>query len=190
MKGEVAKLRTTLDGFRDEIPILDSLASDLRLGLEMLGKRMEGVEARLAEELPMPTAGTQAAVSVAVPLSAATFDSLYELGQAYFEEGRYLEAVPLFERLVISNPDDDRADNAQYWTGECYYGAKDYSRAIVEFEKVFTFARTNKEDDAQIMLGNCYLRLGDRNRAAVEFARLVRYYPNSEYLELARSRLE
>lgn len=78
------------------------------------------------------------------------------------------------------------ADNAQYWIGECYYSLKNYQRAIIEFEKVFSFPNSNKNDDAQFKLGLCYAAIGNRVKAREEFQRLIDYFPKSEYVTRAK----
>ena len=190
-RDEVTQLQKVLNGVQKELSTIRFLIDRARADVTMLKGRVDHLETKATVmNGGLPAGPSQRSNSEPALLSYEIFDSLYQLARTNFKERRYLEAVPIFRRLVESNPDDDRADNAQYWIGECYYGAKDYRRAVLEFGKVFTFAGTNKADDAQLMLGNCYLRLGDQDRARVEFARLARYYPNSEYTALARSRLE
>mgnify|MGYP001430492795 FL=1 len=87
------------------------------------------------------------------------------------------------------DPAGDLADNAQYWLGECEYARRDFQAALAAFQKVFLFAKTEKEDDAQLKLGLCYLQLGDRDSAMIEFKRLVVDYPESEYVVRAEELL-
>ena len=61
--------------------------------------------------------------------------------------------------------------------------------ALAAFQKVFLFAKTEKDDDAQLKLGLCYLQLGDRESAMIEFKRLVVDYPESEYVVRAEELL-
>jgi len=80
-------------------------------------------------------------------------------------------------------------DNAQYWIGECHYAMRQYEKAIMDFEKVFTFPKSNKLDDAQFKLGLCYIRKGENQKAREEFQRLLDVYPKSEYLGRAESHI-
>ena len=59
----------------------------------------------------------------------------------------------------------------------------------LDFEKVFTFPKSNKNPDAQFKLGLCYLRLGDREKAREEFQRLLDVYPKSAYVNRAQQHL-
>ena len=43
--------------------------------------------------------------------------------------------------------------------------SKDYKRAIIEFEKVFTFVNTNKNDDAQYKIALAHQSIGNIDKA-------------------------
>lgn len=103
-----------------------------------------------------------------------------------YQNGDYEAAIQLFRQLLNEDKDHELADNAQYWIGECFYSMKQYKRAIVEFENVFSFKNSNKEDDAQFKLGLCYAAMGEREQAVDEFQRLIDYYPQSEYVKNAK----
>ena len=64
-----------------------------------------------------------------------------------------------------------------------------YKKAIIDFEKVFTFPKSNKNPDAQFKLGVCYVRLGDSAKAREEFQRLIDVYPESSYVGRAQDHL-
>ena len=122
-------------------------------------------------------------------VGAGEYESRYEEGRAAFEGRDYRTALQLFESLLASTTNHSLADNAQFWIGECHYGLREYNAAIIAFEKVFTFPKSNKKDDAQFKLGLCYIRKGDQSKAREEFNRLLSDYPNSEYASRAQSHL-
>ena len=101
-----------------------------------------------------------------------------------FNNGNYQLASDLFIRIRFDK-NNNLADNAQYWLGECFYAQGLYRQAIAEFENVFTYNKKDKYDDAQLKLGYCYKKLRNSARAVEEFERFVQYYPYSEYYELA-----
>lgn len=107
-----------------------------------------------------------------------------------FNDRNYQNAIEAFESLLASQANHSLADNAQFWIGECHYALGQYKKALIDFEKVFTFPKSNKNDSAQFKLGLCYLRLGDKSKAREEFQRLVDVYPKSEYLKRAQSHLQ
>jgi len=118
------------------------------------------------------------------------FEEGYRMALAKFNQVDYKQAKTLFKNLLIQNRSNSLSDNCQYWIGECHYALKEYQQAIIEFEKVLTFADTNKDDDAQLKLGLCYLRLNDNASAKRELTRLIANYPKSEFTELGRKLLE
>ena len=82
------------------------------------------------------------------------------------------------------------ADNAQYWTGECYYGLGKYRQALTAFTKVFAYRKTEKADDAQLKIARCYLGLDEKSKALSSFQKLLDEYPESEYLSKAQKEMQ
>lgn len=117
---------------------------------------------------------------------AASFQDRYEEARQDYLARRYREAIQKFEALLAADTNHPLSDNCQYWIGESYYGLGNYQQAIIAFEKVFSFRRSNKDDDSQLKLGICYLRLNDRERARIEFQKLIDNYPTSEYVSMAQ----
>ena len=121
--------------------------------------------------------------------SQSGYDRDYQTALDAFNTGKYDRALVRFQALLSRSKDDALADNAQYWIGECYYGMKDYNKALIEFEKVFTFPKSNKKDDAQLKIGLCYIRLDDKENAQRELTRLLSKFPDSEFTTLGRKLL-
>jgi tetratricopeptide (TPR) repeat protein len=73
-------------------------------------------------------------VAPEAPLRIATdeADSLYALGGQLYSEGRYREAIPLFQRVVAL---DGRNANAYALLGGSYFQLGDYGAAIDAFER-------------------------------------------------------
>ncbi len=112
-------------------------------------------------------------------VSSEEYKSRYEEARAAFEARQYQNAIQYFESLIASSSTHSLADNAQYWIGESHFALRQYDAAIMDFEKVLTFTRSNKKEDAQYKLGYCYLKKGSKDKAAEEFQRLKEDYPNS-----------
>lgn len=128
----------------------------------------------------------------AAPRGIAGADGIvqrYAEARNLYEQHRYAESAAAFQAILAENDKNSYADNCQYWIGECYYGMGKYAQAIAEFEKVFTFAKSNKSDAALLKLGLCYLQMGDRQQARSEFEQLIANYPSSPFVEKARKYL-
>jgi tol-pal system protein YbgF len=113
----------------------------------------------------------------------------YQEGLDLFHSRNYQQAIDVFESLIASDANNSLSDNAQYWVGECHYAIGQYKKAIIDFEKVFTFPKSNKNPDAQFKLGLCYVRLGDGAKAREEFQRLIDVYPESNYVSRAQDKI-
>lgn len=132
----------------------------------------------------------QTPASPSSKISPNEYKRLYIESLSHFQNGMYSQSIKGFSKLVISDPQNNLADNSQYWLAECYYSQKNYKRAIIEFEKVFTFAGTDKDDDAQLKLGLAFQSMGNLVKAREEFQRLVDYFPGSEFYDRSKEALK
>ncbi|MFH1851727.1 MAG: tetratricopeptide repeat protein [Candidatus Neomarinimicrobiota bacterium] len=122
-------------------------------------------------------------------ISAIDYRKLYLEYLGYYQNGNFPQAIKGFSELVLKDPTNELADNSQYWLAECYYSSKNFKRAVIEFEKVFSFTGTDKDDDAQLKLGLAYQSMGNTAKAREEYTRLLDYFPNSEYYQKAKEAL-
>lgn len=60
-------------------------------------------------------------------------DAIYWKGIATYQQGRYLEAIPVFNELVHKYPKSNYADDALFGIGMIYERNRDYDSAIVQF---------------------------------------------------------
>lgn len=118
------------------------------------------------------------------------YESLYDEARRAYNARDFRKAVQQFNDLLAQDMNHSLSDNCQYWIGESYYGMGSYQQAIVAFEKVFTFPKSNKFADSQLKLGLCYMRLNNNSQAREEFEKLVQDYPASSYVTIARQYLD
>jgi len=118
-------------------------------------------------------------------ISPAEYQRRYIEALSYYQNSDYNQGIKGFSELVLEDPSNKLADNSQYWLAECYYSTKNYKRAALEFEKVFTFPGTDKDDDSQLKLALAYQSLGNLVKAREEYQRMVDYFPSSEYYSRA-----
>lgn len=113
------------------------------------------------------------------------FQEKYDDAVRLFRDGDYLAAIVTLQRLQVSDPPDDLADNVQYWLGECRFGIGQYREAIRNFEQVFLYPETNKTADALLMMASAYIRLRDFSEAQKLLTKIQSRYPNTRYATLA-----
>ena len=193
---QLEALQQTTDSQSNKIARLSDNTAEMEDRLTLVESRMDfvdSIKAQMQGRLSsLESAGSyqgrtspQKDAGGTVTMSDAEYQSQYQQAYSVYQEENYEDAIPMFAKVIEARPTGDLSDNAQYWIGECYYGLKNYTRAIVEFEKVFTFKDSNKDDDAQLKLGLCYLNIGQDDKARDEFQRLVDFYPDSEYKSTA-----
>ncbi|MBN2091932.1 tetratricopeptide repeat protein [candidate division KSB1 bacterium] len=119
-----------------------------------------------------------------------TFKSKFNSAIADFNSGKFNEATQSFESLLFTEPANTLASDCQYWLGECFMAMKDYSRAVVEYEKVFIFDEGKKSEEAQFKIGVSFLEAGNPKLAKYEFNNLLNFYADSELGRRARSYLQ
>ncbi len=165
-----------------------------KLEREVRQKDLEIADLKAQIQLQQEEFGTRGTTSsasgfsgVVSSVSTEEYQERYDEARSAFENRNYELAIQLFQSLLSASTTHSLADNAQFWIGESHYALKQYDTAIIDFEKVFTFPKSNKNADAQFKLGVCYLRKGDRAKAAEELERLLNDYPNSELVERANT---
>jgi tol-pal system protein YbgF len=162
----------------------DALIADLKAQIRNQSEQIYQMETR-KQAASGPTYATGPVSDVAPGEYQQRYDQALDL----FHSSQYKAAREMFQSLLASDASNSLSDNAQYWIGECNYAMRQYKKAIMDFEKVFTFPQSNKNDAAQFKLGLCYEQLGDAAKAREEFQRLVDVYPKSEYVSRARQHL-
>jgi len=183
MDTEEASLKEAIARLEEEIGEKDAEIARLKAELSAKEEQIVRLESKLARAEEKKT------VEAKYRIPSDEYRIRYQDALAEYKKRNYKTAIRLFEELLAANPTHDLADNCQYWIGESYYGLGKYNQAIVEFQKVFAFTKTNKDDDAQLKLGLCYLKLGDTRKAREELERLLSNYPRSEYRSVAQKLL-
>jgi len=184
LREDIARLEGEVERLSDENAEMQKQTANLDDRVSMLGR-----EVRTSMEKPITTP-TVPKTTISTQPATGGVQALYDdaLNDYY---SRYFDmAIEKFSQLLRQHPRSTLADNSQYWLAECYYGLEDFPRAIEEFQKIFSYAETEKDDDAQLKLGFCYANMGDSEQAIAEFRKLLNLYPDSEFAAVARRRIE
>lgn len=172
------RLKSRVDELYQLIDNKEKELEDLRSALDLKNKRIVDLETTLER------GGTTAQVAV------GEFSLSYEEALRLFYARRYQEAISLFSALKAKYPDHPLVSNCHYWIGECHFGLQDYAQASDVFQGVFNWPNSLKRDDATLMLGRCYYNLHDTGKARSYFQGVIDDYPDSEYIEKAKSWLQ
>ena len=172
----------------DKAAYIDSINFEILAQLVMIENKIVTLTNSFTEmyNLKNDKVGTKFSANI----SPAEYKKTYIDALSSYQNGEFEKAITGFAGLVIGDPMNDLADNSQYWLAECYYTMKNYKRAVIEFEKVFTFPGTDKDDDAQLKLGHCHRSMGNTDKALEEYQRLIDYFPGSEFFGKARESIK
>ena len=100
-------------------------------------------------------------------------------------------SIQAFQDYLKYYKDTDRASNAQFYIGECYYSQKDYKRAIEAYDLCSEkYPTGNKAAAAQLKKGFSLLSLEEKTAGVRELRSLIQRFPDSHESELARQRLK
>ncbi len=129
---------------------------------------------------------------------------IYQAAYLDFSKGSYPLAITGFREFIRRFPEDELADNAQYWIGESYFSlARGYTnagqadratqalgQAVQEFRKVVAnYPRGDKVPTALYKEALALIELKQPQTAAQRLQYLVENFPQAEETPLARERL-
>ncbi len=138
-----------------------------------------------------PTAQDAALAKEEAGLQGARVDGEYREALGLIRQGQCNQAVPKLRDFMRKNAKSDFADNAQYWIGSCYYGQRDYNRAIIELNEVLLkYPKGDKVPPALLMLADAFADSGDKIDARLILQKLIGDHGRSEEAERARQKLQ
>ena len=96
-----------------------------------------------------------------------------------------------FQDYLKYYSDSDRASNAQFYIGDCYYLQGNYAQAIEEYNKcIERYPSGNKLAAAQLKKGYALLALDQKAAGVRELRSLIQRFPATHESELARQKLK
>ena len=198
LQSEIEQIRGSLEVLSHDIKGMKQRQKDLYLDLDnriqqvemaansMAGSSMGGMGEPVAGfggEAEVPAEG----VTEGVPASE---QEAYQRALGLLRDAKYKEAVEQFKLVLLTFPEGDYSDNAQYWMGEANYVMRDFNAAIEEFGKVISkHPSSSKIADAHLKIGFSYYELQDFTKAKASLERVVKDYPKTTAARLAQSRL-
>lgn len=116
---------------------------------------------------------------------------LYDRSLVLFKEGRYEDAKEGFKRFLKTYPKSDRADNAQFWIGECLMSLKQYEQAILAYQEVIKkYPKGNKVPNAMLRQATAFSMINDKISTRLLLKKVIQKYPKSNEAKIARKQLK
>lgn len=117
--------------------------------------------------------------------------SLYEEAYDAFKDKKYKVAREKFEAFMKEFPQDELADNAQFWIAETYYGEKDFEEAILAYEAVLKkHPKSEKAAGALLKQGFAFIEIGDKKTGKTILQKVTELYPATREAELAKKKID
>lgn len=107
-----------------------------------------------------------------------------------YQTSDYSKSRALFREYLRRYPQDDEADNAQYWIGKSYLQEERPATALGEFRKVIAdYPRGDAVDDTLLDMGEAFWQLHACTDAQSALEALIRAHPRSPLIARARQKL-
>ncbi len=125
-----------------------------------------------------------------LPLPGGSDLDNYQAAFELLKEQRYEPAAMAFRQFLVSFPDSQRSDNAQYWLAESYYVSGKFADALSQFRAVVDkYPRSRKVPDALLKMGYCNYELQKWEDARVALRRVQSEFADTTAARLAEQRL-
>ncbi len=121
-----------------------------------------------------------------LPVPGGSDRDNYQVAFELLKEERYEMAATAFKQFLVTFPDSELADNAQYWLAESYYASDKFEQALADFVVVINnYPRSRKVPDALLKMGYCNYSLRRWDAARVTLSRVQADYPETTAARLA-----
>lgn len=189
LQADTNALRSQLEELQYEMGQATERQRKLYLDLDQRLSALQTAAVQLDQDRSVLEGGTLA--PGALPVPGGTDRANYQASFELLKQGRYDEAARALQQFMVTYPNSEYADNAQYWLAETHYVTQDYKTALVEFQVVLDrFPESRKLPDALLKIGFCNYELQAWDSARKALGTVTQQYPNTTAARLAGQRLE
>ena len=115
----------------------------------------------------------------------------YQQALKLLKATQYQQAIKAFRAFLISSPDSEYSDNAQYWLGEAFYVSRNFEQALLEYNNLLNnYPESKKLSHSLLKIGYCYYEMGQLDEASVRLEKLKQEHPGTTAARLAEERLK
>ena len=195
LKKSQADLRADIADIHQELSQVEEMIKELSQRMTDLEGKMTVM--RQQGSTPVTTIASVDESPAAPPPSGAVSAKqkaareAYDLGVELYNDGKYDAARSQFEASLKVNPNAPSAEDAQFKVAECNYQARDYKRAIIEYDKFRNnYPRSKKTAAAMLKMGLSFEKLGRKDVATTTYKDLIASFPKSQEAAQAKQQLE
>jgi tol-pal system protein YbgF len=158
--------------------------------------------ASLTPDVPAPTRGAPPANLGQIPANAllptpsparpADPKGEYDSAMNLLARAQYDPASQAFRKFADDHPDDEKASDALYWTGDIAYSAKkDYPEAARDFAELLKkYPKAQRAPEGMLKLGLALFELGQMKEGCAALAALPAKYPDATQAVSTRAKSE
>jgi tol-pal system protein YbgF len=116
----------------------------------------------------------------------------YESAMNLLARAQYDPASQAFRKFADEHPEDEKASDALYWTGDIAYSAKkDYQGAAQNFAELLKkYPKAQRAPEGMLKLGLALFELGQMKEGCAALAALPAKYPDASQAVATRAKSE
>lgn len=123
-------------------------------------------------------AAQQAALLKLAPGSAGGAALLWERGASLFNDGKYQPAQKLFEKIMLSYPNDEYAPLAYFYNADCFFWMQRWDDAANAYQNFYvSFPKHERVPNAMFQKAVCLFRKGSYDDAVTDFKAFLKKFP-------------
>jgi tol-pal system protein YbgF len=201
-------MSTQVQGISDNLQEALARMGKLNQQLTDAQNAIQGIDAKLASNAPLPAAAAPGAgaapgglppIPGAPPATAGNFppaaapsaDLLYSNGLRDLNGKKYDLAAQEFGDYLKFYGTTDLASNAQFYVGEIYFAQQQYDQAIDAYSKVINnYPKSFKLAPAHLKRALALISLGEKNSGVSELRMVVKSYPGTDEEKRAKAKLQ
>jgi len=125
------------------------------------------------------SAAQQAQLLKLAPGSAGGAGILWEKGASLFNEGKYEPAQKLFEKIMLSYPNDEYAPLSYFYNADCFFWLQKWDDAANAYQNFYlSFPKHERVPNAMFQKAVCLFRKGSYDDSVTDFKAFLDKYPN------------
>jgi len=124
-------------------------------------------------------AAQQAALLKLAPGSAGGAALLWEKGASLFNAGQYESSQKIFEKIMLSYPNDEYAPLAYFYNADCFFWLQKWDEAANAYQNFYlSFPKHERVPNAMFQKAVCLFRKGSYNEAVADFQAFLKKFPD------------
>ena len=103
----------------------------------------------------------------------------YRTANKLFAEARYKDAIPLYQQVLASPPEQVPISDIYIRIGDSYFRLGEYKNALPAYRSALGSQKTSERPATQYWIAFCCLLMGNDAEAVTEFLKIPELYPSS-----------